>query len=430
MRARFLSADNGGLTIHGLFMTIVMLMVGGLAVDISQLMAARSQLQVAADLTAHAALYNRDTMTPENAKIAALEAAEASMPTGRYGVVLTADDIEFGSYDPDTLVFTASATSRTGVRVLTSRLASKANPVSAMLLRFAGFTQFDLRTRAIFTTFRPACFHEGFVADGVVDIQSNNSYFDGFCIHSNDHVSVNSNNYWEPGTVVSMPSIADLDLPQSGFETNLGLQQALREGYYHMRLINKLPRIIANLTSWGNEWQPDYITNATTLTLTGNSAEPANFISGRFHSKTCASTGSKFTISAGTYTNVVFVTNCKIEFANGAILVDSIFATTNTSSRSIDGPQGVQLGLDDNCATGGGAQLLTLGGMNFAANLAMFGGQLVAAGDIEFSARADGLEGASMIAGGLISGTSNMSMALCGNGMEDNIEANYFRLGM
>lgn len=430
MQARNFSRDDGSLTIHGLILTIVMLMVGGLAADVNQLMAARTQLQVAADLTAHAALYRRDTMTANDAKTAALAAARASMPTGRYGVVLTAEDIEFGTYDHETMKFTASATARDGVRVLTSRLASKANPVSAMLLRFAGFTQFDLRTRAVFTTFRPTCFREGFVADGVVDIQSNNSYFNGFCIHSNDHVSVNSNNYWEPGTIVSMPSIADLDLPQSGFKTNVGLQQALREGYYHMRLITKLPQIINDLTTWGNDWQPDYITQAPVLTLSGNSADPSNFVSGRFHRKTCASSGSQYTISGGTYTNVVFVTNCKISFGADAIIVDSIFATTNTSDRSVDGPSGVQVGRDDDCAIGGGAQILTLGGINFAANLAMFGGQLVAKGDIEFAARADGLQGASMISGGAISGTSNMSMALCETGMEDNLEANYFRLGM
>jgi hypothetical protein len=429
MTRDFWHSERGGLTIHGLFMTIVMLMVGGLAVDVSKLISARTQLQVAADLTAHAALYNRDFMTADDAKLKALAAAQASMPTGRYGVVLTTADIEFGTFDPVTVAFQPAIDSRSAVRVMTSRLAQKANPVSAMLLRFAGFKEFDLRTRAIFTTFRPACFREGFVADGIVDIQSNNSYFNGFCIHSNTYVSVNSNNYWQPGTIVSMPSLDLLDLPQSGFETNVGLQSALRKGYFHMRLIHRLPYIIAHLTEWKNDWQPDYITVAAVITLSGTSADPSNFTSGRYHTKTCTSSGSKFTIKPGTYKNVVFSTNCKIEFANGAILEDAIFATTNTDSRSVNGPQGVQLGKDDKCAAGGGAQILSLGGMNFAANLAMFGGQLVAAGDVEFAARADGLEGASIISGGVISGTSNMSMALCKTGMEDNIEANYFRLG-
>ena len=40
---------------------------------------------------------------------------------------------------------------------------------------------------------------------------------------------------------------------------------------------------------------------------------------------------------------------------------------------------------------------------------------------------AEGIEGASMIAGGLISGTSNMSMGFCGKSVE-GYEAEYFRL--
>lgn len=65
--------------------------------------------------------------------------------------------------------------------------------------------------------------------------------------------------------------------------------------------------------------------------------------------------------------------------------------------------------------------------MKFAANLAVFGSQLVATGDLVFAARADGIKGASMIAGGLISGTSNMSMGFCGQNV-DSYEAEYFRL--
>ena len=59
------------------------------------------------------------------------------------------------------------------------------------------------------------------------------------------------------------------------------------------------------------------------------------------------------------------------------------------------------------------------------------GSQLLALGDIEFTANADGIEGASFIAGGTISGTSNMIMGFCNHaGMERNFEAEYFRLAI
>ncbi len=86
------------------------------------------------------------------------------------------------------------------------------------MLRFVGFDVFNVSVESVYTTYYPPCFNEGFVAQEVVDIQSNNSYTDGFCIHSNTHVSLNQNNFFEPGTVVSMPSLDDLDMPTSGFE--------------------------------------------------------------------------------------------------------------------------------------------------------------------------------------------------------------------
>ena len=66
--------------------------------------------------------------------------------------------------------------------------------------------------------------------------------------------------------------------------------------------------------------------------------------------------------------------------------------------------------------------------MSFPADLQIFGSQLLAKGDITFAANANGVQGASLIAGGEISGTSNMNMGLCGTGMEDNIEVNYYRM--
>ena len=56
-------------------------------------------------------------------------------------------------------------------------------------------------------TYRPGCLREGFVADKMVDIQSNNGFESGFCIHSNVGISINQNNTFEAGTIVSMPSL-------------------------------------------------------------------------------------------------------------------------------------------------------------------------------------------------------------------------------
>jgi Flp pilus assembly protein TadG len=424
---RFRAEDRGGMTAFGVLMTIVMVGVGGIALEVANLYQSRTQLQVAADLVAHAALYNRDTKTAAAAKSAAIATVYAGMPASHYGEVLTTEDIVFGTYDAATDTFTPDPGSRTAVLVTTARLLESRNPVSTYFWPLFGIDEFDVVADSVFTTFQPMCFREGFVAQGIVDIQSNNSYTNGFCIHSNTHVSLNQNNYFEPGTVVSMPDIADVDLPSSGFERNIGLQQALRSGAYRIRILNQLPSIIENLDVYNNAWMPDYITSASVRTVGGRRFTASNFTAGSMHVLNC--TGGSATIEANTILErVVIVTPCAVNFGNNVQLRDVIIATTATGARSFNAPQGLHVGRDDNCAPGGGAQLLTLGGMNFAADLHLYGGQLIALGNIEFAANADGIQGASLISGTEISGTSNMNMGFCDSGMEDNFEANYFRL--
>ena len=61
-------------------------------------------------------------------------------------------------------------------------------------------------------------------------------------------------------------------------------------------------------------------------------------------------------------------------------------------------------------------------------DLRFYGGQVIARLNVDFSANSGGIEGASIISGSTISGTSNMTMGFCGTGMEDNFAVPYFRL--
>ena len=417
--------ERGGIAIFGLYMFMSVLIMAGLAIDMSHLVNNKTKLQIAADTAAHAALYNRDTKSADDSKAAALAVANAAMPSGRYGDVLKLTDIHFGTYDAATQSFTIDENSRKAVLVTTNQLAERANPVSSFLLQFIGFANWDVSVDSVFETYRPTCLKEGFVADGIVDIQSNNEFWSGFCIHSNDHVELNSNNTFEAGTIVSMPNEADLVLPKSGFTTNDGLQKALREGSFEMRLVHKIPEITSKIANLDPKYIPAGIDKTTIIHLNENKIAAGHLAPGHVYVASC-SAGS-LTVDATTISNVVFLTNCAVSFGKGTIIEDSIFISTSTSAQSFYAPSDFQVGRDDNCAAGGGSKLLTFGGMKFAANLAVFGSQLVATGDLVFAARADGIKGASMIAGGLISGTSNMSMGFCGQNV-DSYEAEYFRL--
>lgn len=459
----FATSEDGGMAAGGLIFTMVFLAVGGLAVDVSNAISQRTHLQVTADAVAHEALYVRNytlNATPEDAIAAALVLGNDNMPQAVFGQVLTAGDIEFGVWDPNTRTFSPDPTSRSAVRVWTHRTAADQNEVATYLLKFAGFDAFDVRTASVFETYVPDCLREGFVAEDMVDIQSNNSYFNGFCIHSNDVVSINSNNYFQEGTVVSMPDSSRLDLPGSGYESNEGLREALRYGAMQIRLINALRAVPSSPFGSGSaamwnylqlatrDGQLDYLTAAPrNITIVNGQPRPSGagddaVEAGRdlmdrggalalrpnaVNYVYCSSTSTQLQVRQP-LTDMVMITNCQVSFGSGGALENGLIATLHTGASSISGSSDTRIGRIDDCAAGGGAQLISLGGMNFASGVAIHGGQLIALREIEFAANGEGLRGTSIISGDTVSGTSNMEMGLCGTGMEDNLSLDYFRM--
>ena len=443
----YLSDDSGSATILSLQFTLIALVVGGLSIDFNKAISDRTKLQLAADTAAHAALYSREDMTKEEARTKALEVIDAMLRDDLYGGAVSEADIEFGSWNAGDNTFVPNDAQRTAVRVRAEMTTGRGNASRNLLLGLVGRKTFNVETASVYGTYYPPCFTEGFVAEGVVDIQSNNAFSEGFCLHSNTHVSLNSNNYFEPGTVVSMPDLADLDIPNSGFESNEGLDTALRQGAYRLRLLNDLPEIIAGL------WVADPDSFPTRLhggngdgTLIGgnsstfinaveasnnNKVVPADFEAGAVNTMDCGANG-KLTFEAGTYSDFAFVSNCEIKFSGDVILEDVVIATESTSAKSFNSPSGQNgftLGRDDNCAPGGGSVLMTLGGMDFASNLNVYNSQLLAIGDITFAANADGIQGASFISYGEIDSTSNINMGFCEDrGMENVYRADYFRM--
>lgn len=424
---RCLRDDTGSMTLLSLYFLAGLLAVSALAIDFAYLLAARNQLQVAADAAAHAALYFRERNPADQAKIKAVELAQHSMPEAAYGAVLRAEDVEFGHWDYATKTFTVNPYSIEAVRVRPGRTEARGNAVAAYLFRFVNEPFWDLAAQAVFVTFDPHCFREGFVGDDVVDIQSNNGFENGFCVHSNRYVSVNSNNTWEPGTVVSMPDSTNIDLPRSGFVSNEGLQAALRNGYYRLRVLNQLEAIYDDLYFASGDFLPDYVSGSAPIVISDWNLDASDFVPGRVHRVNCSN--HDINIAGGTtLRHVVMITDCDVKFGNGVTLEDSVIMSRSTNDKSIYAASSLQIGKNDNCAEGGGAQIITYGGMDVPSDLRFYGGQVIARKAVDFSANSGGIQGASIVSGSTISGTSNMSMGFCGSGMEDNFEVSYFRL--
>ena len=424
---RFVRGEKGGMTYLGLMTVTVGLLMGAYAVDVGSLEQQRTMMQVTADSVAHDALVMRELESEADSVAAAVERSEAIMNPQLYGDVIDPTEVVFGVWDRDTSSFTPTAGSRSAVQVVARRTTANDNAIGTYLMQLVGIDQWEVVTGATYATYQPFCMREGFVAEGVVDIQSNNSYLRRFCIHSNDHVKLSSNNFFEAGTVVSMPNIEDLELPNSGFVTNVGLLEALKAGSINIRVLRRINKIIETIADPESSYYPSFLTSTVPVNLSINRIDATNLVPGRVHYWNCAG-GPGGTIEAGTVvSDVVIIANCDVKLGAGGAMENAILLTTSTSANSVNSPSGFRLGTDDGCTPGGGGRIVSLGGVKFAADLEIYGSQILTMGDVEFAAKADGIEGASIVTNGNISGTSNMSMSYCGGGM-DQFTAEYFQL--
>ncbi|MGL4279372.1 MAG: pilus assembly protein TadG-related protein [Albidovulum sp.] len=432
--------DEGAMGVWGLILFMTICVIIGLSMDVSNAFKVRSEMQVAADAAAHAALVSRTKYGKEKAIENAVAVAKNNLSTqvGAKGAIEAAD-IVFGKWDREKKVFTPDPNSISAVMVSARRNKSRANGVETFLLSSVGLTSWNVSTNAVVETYRPSCLREGFVAEKQIDIQSNNGFEKGFCMHSNASISINQNNTFDAGTIVSMPDTDNLQVAASGFVKNNGLLEALRESFYKLRVIKRIDDIInglrtgdlvtlRQLTAGDPGSAMKYITAAAPLTVNTCDLTMSNLTEGRIHIVYCSNTLKP----TGNFKNVAIVTSAPIQFATGSVFEDAVIATSSTDAQSLKGPSGmnnkITFGKDDNCAAGGGVQLVTKGGAKFAAGLNMYGSQILAAGTINFAANADGVEGVSLVSGDTVSGTSNMQMSYCGIGMDDNFEVDYYRL--
>lgn len=447
---RLTSDDHGAITVSGLFFFMATCCVGAAAVDVNHFFSAKAQLQAAADSAAHAALYNRNTgRSPKEAKLAAIEVAEFSLPDEVYGEVISEADISFGRYDAESHVFHADPASRSAVLVTIGREQARNNPTPSFLFRMIGVPFMDIRASTVFTIYEPGCLSQGFSANGVIDLQSGSEFLKGFCMHSNSHVKIAQNNFFESGAVVSMPELDDLEIASSGLESNPGLAEALREDFFKIKVLDRIrpnaadPLDVALMTPYDGD-RPSYIDPGSAVVNLGTGTnvkyESASaFTQGRVHTRTCTASNNTLTITGPAtglmLSNIVLITNCNIELSGKVSLENVLLYTTNTSATSVKvstgggggNTSGLWIGRPDLCAPGYAAQIFTRGGFKNSAALYMYGSHLLTLGPVVFASNATG-EGATVTTDSTISGNSNLLFWACPPRTEENFVIPYFRM--
>jgi hypothetical protein len=433
--------ERGGGTIFGLFWFAVTVGICGLAVDVTDGFRSRTMLQATADSAALAAAIELPDATA--AVTTAVDYAEQNMTPGTNGSVLLASDVTPGLWEPATRTFVPAgdvpvATPLDAVHVMVRRGAANDNPLATNFLRIMGQDSWDVRAQAIAQRFIPECLKDGLIARGIVDMSSNNGFVNEICVHGQKGVDIQSNNYFEVGVNVSMPNLDMLVTPSSGMTSNPGLQQALREDILDPRMVNHVDEIMQRYLDMDPKILPDYITSNEPVVVIDNQFNFNNIQEGRIYHVQCRPSRNLVVPSGIVLAKIVLIADCQITIGANSTVYNSVIGSRsgaiggngklNRGDANISTAAGVQLGIPDNCAEGGGVQLYSNATLTFSSTTTFDGVQMVAAGDIALGARDMGVRGISAQSGGNITLTSNNMFGLCSGGAPNLFTVDYYRL--
>ena len=419
---RFLKDARGGITIWSLFNFLLILGFAGLALDVNNAVRSRTQLQGAADAAGHAALLARyETGDEDVGRTTGVAVAAANMPTSIFGNVLATADIEFGNWERTTRTFTPGSGS-SAVRVTTRRIDSRGNSLSTFLLDVLGISSMELNTSSVWDFEDGICVTndadgipgEGFFALGVVDMQTDNTFGEGFCIHSETYVKLSTHNTFLDDVYVSMPDLGDLQMPTSGWENNDGIDEALHQGSYpmlHAFFSTPNGKFYQMVDSYDDaDLANPQVYEVIDVNLPGSAKLTQAIVDDAL--ATAASTlepllrircaGQSFSVAQDeTISGVKMVTDCRVSFLQGSAIENVTLVTTNTDHHSISGPNGTRWGNPTYCGdtSVGGVHVLTKGGIQMAADFEGHGLEILAAGDVDLAAKADGVTSINIVSG-------------------------------
>ena len=432
--SRFLADQRGGGTILGLLWFMLLVGITGMAVDVTDGFRNRTMLQATADSAALAGAID----LPDNAAAVATAVTYAvdNMGTELNGSVLDPADVIIGLWDGATQSIDQMAAIPDAVMVTVHRSAANANALPVNFLRIMGLQSWNVTAQAVAQRFIPGCLRDGLIAREMVDMSSNNGFVNQICIHGEQGVNIQSNNYFETGVNVTMPDVDGmLELPASGMTSNIGLPKALRENHLDPRMVNHIDEIMLDMIGRTSSVMPNYTHAELPVFEVDEKFDLSTALPGRIYHVLCKPNKAARIPNNSVVENVVIIAECEVHIGAGATVIGSVIASRSGGNGNIDKANiviaaNVQLGLPDNCAEGGGVQLFSNATIHTAASTSIDGVQMVAKGDIKLGARDMGVNGISAQSGGTITLTSNNMFGLCSGGAPDLFTVGYYRLVM
>lgn len=411
----FRCAEQGNMTVLGLFFFMAALMAGSLAIDFGNKEMAEKNLQILADITGHAAMATRLTTDANHAVETALGIAARNTGPGR-APGITEDSIQFGRWDAESRTFSVDPNARRAVRVNAYRDRAHGNMVEALLIQILGFAGFELQSESVFIAKTHPCALNGIVAENEIRFTSGNEFADGYCLRSDRDIKLSIDNRFGQGAIVSLPRRGNLQTPAGRTGRQPGLEDALS---YEPKDQLDFPAIFRAFDTGLRGGDPMYLPAGVAwswdnVTEVGGrlSVTPALLASGEVHVFLCGSTGT-LAFGAGTFSDMAIWTDCRVTFSAHSALEGVTFVQDNGDRNAMHAPAGVRLGANDGCAETGNTILMTSGGVHIAADLEMNQATLAAQGQIRFAAKPNGMRGAAILSGDTVEGTSSGSFGYC-----------------
>lgn len=196
----FKKDTSGTMTMWNVISMIGLLSIGGLAVDTSNAWRVKAMLQNTADVSALAAAIHIEDQSA--AKDMAVNFARRNMPQNVHGDVVRRGDVEFGTYDSATQIFTPTKMNPDAVRVYAGRDSARSNAVSTYLLKLTGITDLDVGRGSIAYpkwggNETEECAGATIISTGFVVAGNDNTLVDGVCMHGQLGIETGANAYFD-----------------------------------------------------------------------------------------------------------------------------------------------------------------------------------------------------------------------------------------
>ena len=280
MLIRFRDDKDGVGTVWSIFWLIVFLAIGGLAVDSANARRNKEILQTAADSAAHAAVLDIANLT--TARASAVTMANLNLAMIGSNAVLNTNDIDFGTWNNATKVFTETNVAPDAVRVMLRKTTAAGNAVPTFLLKLVGIDSWDVSAKSIVQVsgggYMCDDYNGNFVfgvhADRNFNTKSMNKYTKGVCVHGQTELNMWRQSDYDSDVTLSTNTQSEIDyiltakIPHHTVTNQNNLRAALEKNSESPLPALAVVNVVTAIQNGTSSFAPAFVTNMTIINQT------------------------------------------------------------------------------------------------------------------------------------------------------------------